>query len=276
VLEPFGSLLPAGSPTPQQRQQAELLDQLWEQELEEFYDRMQLRPGQRVLVYGCGLGHELPRLARRVGPQGEIVGVQPNPFLAHEVRQYLKDFPYQKIRVVLGQDNEPIPLGLYDVIFMPWRLNSIQPTPGAQEVRDLLQRLRPWLSPQGRLAIWEESPRGMHLFPALPLLERTVKRWERRSPPQPPRLLGLAADFAYCSILWENARPLQKAEVPGSPTSRWFESWLSQQAPEWLDSGLLSPRQWEMLQQQWDSRRVYPGTLYFSPQALSVVGRALS
>lgn len=285
VFEPFESafgegltpLLPGRTLSPQVRQEADLLDQLWEAELEELYDRCQIRGGSRVLVYDCGLGHDLPRLARRVGTLGEVVAVQPDPFLAHEVRQNLKERQVPRVRVVLAHGEDPIPPSLFDVIFLAWRGNPTQPGPGMPErVRDLLQRLRPWLSAQGRLAIWEECRHGMQLYPALPLLERTLRRWQRRRPPSVPRVPGLAAEFAYSGVLWESARPVQKADVPGSPTARWFDNWLQQQGPAWVEASLLSARRWELLQQQWESRRVNPGTLYFSPQALSVVGRALS
>ena len=43
-----------------------------------------------------------------------------------------------------------------------------------------------------------------------------------------------------------------------------------------VESRLLSPRQWVRLQAQWEGRRVNPGTLYYSPQAIGVVGKALS
>lgn len=272
MLERYGVILPGRTLTPEQREEARLLDLLWETELEDFFDRLQLRSGARVLVYDCGLGQDLPRLARRVAPLGEVVGVQPNPFLAHETRQFLQDYRGMGIRVVLGESaSDPIPDGLYEVIFVAWRMNEIQKAPAQlAQVRGLLTRLRPWLSPHGRIAIWEDSPLGMQLYPPLPLLQRTLRRWQRTHMPGPEMACSLAGEFTYCNIMLESARPLQKAEVPGSATGRWFDHWLQRQGPS-----LLTPRQWERLQQQWESRRINPSTLYFSPRAFGVVGKAL-
>lgn len=273
--DPFSFIMPGRTITPQQRLQAQLLDQLWESELEEFFDRLDLRPGARVLVYQCGLGNDLPRLARRVGSQGEVVGVQPDPFLAHEVRTNLREYRGQGIRVVLGDPaHDPIPEGLYEVIFVAWRDNELQPVP--RRARDLLQRLRPLLSPQGRLAVWEDRAIGMRLYPSIPMLERAMRRWQRNLPPRPALADTLAGEFTYCNILLESARPLQKAEVPGSITGKWMDHWLSRVGPEWVESNLLTPRQWLRLQALWEGRRVNPGTLYYSPQAIGVVGKALS
>lgn len=275
--DPFEILLPGRGLSPHQRKQAELEDALWGDELENFFEKLQLQKGARVLVYGCGLGYDLPRLAKRVAPQGEVIGVQPDPFLAHEARQRLRPLSGQGIRVVTGDPSDPIPEGLYELIFLAWRQNELQPSPKRNsDVKQLLHQLRPWLSPQGRLACWEDSARGMHLYPKLPLLERTTRRWQRMQNQGQSLAQSLAGEFTFCSLLLESARPVQIAEVPGSATNHWFEHWLQHQGPLWLENQLISPRQWKRLQFEIEIRRVNPSTLYFSPLAFGVVGRSLS
>ena len=43
--------------------------------------------GDQVLDVGCGLGHEVRRLARRVGPRGRVVGIDANPAMFTEARR---------------------------------------------------------------------------------------------------------------------------------------------------------------------------------------------
>lgn len=43
--------------------------------------------GDQVLDVGCGLGHEVHRLAQRVGPQGRVVGIDANPAMIAEARR---------------------------------------------------------------------------------------------------------------------------------------------------------------------------------------------
>jgi ubiquinone/menaquinone biosynthesis C-methylase UbiE len=40
--------------------------------------------GHRVLDVGCGLGHEVQRLAEKVGPRGRVVGIDANPAMVAE------------------------------------------------------------------------------------------------------------------------------------------------------------------------------------------------
>jgi ubiquinone/menaquinone biosynthesis C-methylase UbiE len=43
--------------------------------------------GAQVLDVGCGLGHEVGRLAQQVGPQGRVVGIDANPVMITEARR---------------------------------------------------------------------------------------------------------------------------------------------------------------------------------------------
>ena len=50
-------------------------------------DLSPVRRGDRVLDVGCGLGHELARLSRRVGTEGLVFGVDANPYTIAEARR---------------------------------------------------------------------------------------------------------------------------------------------------------------------------------------------
>ncbi len=56
---------------------------------------LDVRPGQRILDVGCGLGHEAQRIARLVGPGGAVVGVDKSAALVAEAqrRSKLLDLP---------------------------------------------------------------------------------------------------------------------------------------------------------------------------------------
>ncbi len=47
-------------------------------------DLAPVRPGDRVLDVGCGVGHEVQRFAERVGSQGSSVGIDRNPAMIGE------------------------------------------------------------------------------------------------------------------------------------------------------------------------------------------------
>ena len=45
-------------------------------------DRLALRSGETVFDVACGAGAMLPELARRVGPQGRVIGIEQSPQMA--------------------------------------------------------------------------------------------------------------------------------------------------------------------------------------------------
>jgi ubiquinone/menaquinone biosynthesis C-methylase UbiE len=53
----------------------------------EMLDACPVGEGAQVLDVGCGLGHEVCRLAQRVGPRGRVVGIDANPAMITEARR---------------------------------------------------------------------------------------------------------------------------------------------------------------------------------------------
>lgn len=57
---------------------------LIQQVKQRMLDACPVGEGDQVLDVGCGLGHEVRRLAQRVGPQGRVVGIDANPAMITE------------------------------------------------------------------------------------------------------------------------------------------------------------------------------------------------
>lgn len=54
-------------------------------------DLLRPSPGQHLLEAGCGMGHELRRLAGRVGPGGSVLGIDLNQAMIDEARRRTAD-----------------------------------------------------------------------------------------------------------------------------------------------------------------------------------------
>ena len=53
----------------------------------QMLDVCPVREGEQVLDVGCGLGHEVFRLAERIGPQGRVIGIDANSAMITEARR---------------------------------------------------------------------------------------------------------------------------------------------------------------------------------------------
>ena len=91
----------------------------------ELIDKLALRRGSVVLDLGCGTGYLSSVLAERVGPEGRVVGVDPNT-----KRLEIADQKYghiDNLQFTIG-NSENFPSGAYDIIFanqvMQWIANK--------------------------------------------------------------------------------------------------------------------------------------------------------
>lgn len=66
-------------------------------------ERLQVRPGERILDVGCGGGETTAEIARRVGPNGRAVGIDISEPLAERARRATADLAHAEIRVVDAQ-----------------------------------------------------------------------------------------------------------------------------------------------------------------------------
>lgn len=251
-------------------------DEIWEDDTDDFLDSLKILPGMRVLEYGCGFGFDLARLARRVGPQGEVIGVEPTPALLEEARGYLKKSGLKSARVVLGdQAIDPVPEGPYDLIFCSWKPGNTQPAPRhVPQLRQMLNQFRTWLAPSAQVAFWEHHYEGIRLIPELKTLPAILDLVSARNG-------GIRAadwlpgELLASGFLFERAFPRQKAEPPGSPLFRWVEESLRQEGQSLVEQDRLPEEDWLNFLKDWEGRRIDPKALLFSPQALGLVARPI-
>lgn len=125
-------------------------------------------PGQRVLDIGCGNGIVTRMIAERLGPSGEVVGIDRNTEALEFARTAIADAGLANIRFVEGDLNDlQTDFGQFDMI-VGRRVLMYQPDATAT-----LRHLRDALKPGGRIVLQEHDASGMPLHHAeLPLHEK--------------------------------------------------------------------------------------------------------
>ncbi len=116
-------------------------------------DRIGLRPGQRVLEVGPGPGRLLIPAARRVQPDGEVVGLDIQPGMIERLKARAAQKGIANLTAVQGDATRPhFPPAHFDVIWMCTVLGEIPDRETA------LQQYYTALKPGGRLSITEIFP----------------------------------------------------------------------------------------------------------------------
>ena len=114
-------------------------------------ERLGVAPGERILDVGCGCGQTLLQLAERVGPSGQVLGVDISPPLLECARERLAGRP--TIALALGDaQSYPFAPGAFDAVYSRFGVMFFD------DARAAFRNLRAAARPGGRLSFvcWQE------------------------------------------------------------------------------------------------------------------------
>jgi ubiquinone/menaquinone biosynthesis C-methylase UbiE len=116
-------------------------------------EALDLRPGQRALDVGCGIGDPALAMARPVGPRGRVLALDPTPEMLATARDRA---------AALGLDNIDFRRALVEEVdFEPASFDAIAGRWSfifCVDVAAQLARARAWLRPGGRMAVATWTP----------------------------------------------------------------------------------------------------------------------
>ena len=88
--------------------------------------RLDLQPGERVLDMGCGTGLSLPTLARLVGPEGRVLGVDQSAAMLAQARERVKREGLTQVRLKQAAAAEAPLHGRYDAALFVFTHDILQ------------------------------------------------------------------------------------------------------------------------------------------------------
>src|SRR5271166_2325732 len=109
---------------------------------EAVLDRVRLRPGQRAIDLGCGPRGIVDLLSERVGPGGQVVGLDRDPALVDRARALVTACGLTNVDVVAGDARHTeLPSSTFDLVHTRTLLVNI-PDP-AEVVTEMTRLARP-------------------------------------------------------------------------------------------------------------------------------------
>ena len=143
----------------------------WEAATGRLLDQVELARGARCLDAGCGPGETMRLLAQRVGPAGEVVGVDVDAALGAEALDMLHAAGHRQCAFLPHdlETDDPVPGAPFDLVYARLLLFHV-----ADPV-SVLRRLWDAVAPGGRLVVHDYDLRGIDVTPSLD----TVAEWRR-------------------------------------------------------------------------------------------------
>jgi demethylmenaquinone methyltransferase/2-methoxy-6-polyprenyl-1,4-benzoquinol methylase len=184
---------------------------------------LRLQPGSRVLDVATGTGKLALAAARRVGPDGEVTGLDPSAAMLRRARAAGTPAGAAEVRWVEGDALAlPFPDASFEAVSIGFGLRNLP------DLASGLREMTRVLAPGGRLAVLEiAEPRG---GPGR-LLFRT---WFRHVIPRLGRLAGLGGAYAYLPA------SLHRYPSPGAVGVAMADAGLADVRWRWLATGLAT------------------------------------
>ena len=138
---------------------------------------MDLQPGMKVADIGCGSGYFARRIAREVGPEGVVYGVDIQPEMLDIMVRLSKQEEITNVEPVLGDEKDPkLPRGEIDWIILADVYHEFQ------YPEEMLEKMHEALAPDGRIALLEyraeEYNRARHIKPEHTMtIKQVLSEW---------------------------------------------------------------------------------------------------
>jgi SAM-dependent methyltransferase len=133
---------------------------------EALLDRMSPLEGRTVIDAACGGGDVTMTLAERVGPRGQVIGLDLDAIKIAEAGTTAAERGFSHVRFDVANILEPWPAGKADLVYARLILTHLA-TP-----ETLLDRARQALVPGGRIVVEDIDTAGMFWDPHCPAMER--------------------------------------------------------------------------------------------------------
>ncbi|HYW09016.1 MAG TPA: methyltransferase domain-containing protein [Longimicrobium sp.] len=227
-------------------------------------------PGQRLLDVGCGPGHATFDLARLVGRDGHVHGIDLSErFVAH-LRAQAEARGVGNVTAEVGDlAAGGLPDATYDGAYARWVLCFV---PDAEAVvRAVARTLRP-----GAAFVVQDYSQysAVQLAPEPPVFirvrEAVVAAW-RGSGGNPSVGAALPALMERCGLRVRHIRPISRIARPGTALWKWPKSFFDNFLPGLVAAGTLDAATLAEFNAAWAELEGVPGALFVTPPMVEIV-----
>lgn len=249
--------------------------EVWAEDNRRFLARAGFSEGGTLVDVGCGPGYTTLDLARAVGPEGRVIGVD---------RDGERSLPLLKERAeAAGLSNVEtqeadledfdLPDGSVDGVYGRWVLMYLP----EKAVEELACRIGRWLRPGGVCALAELcNYRHIHIHPPsahLPAIAEALMQAVRGDRGCNPEIGNLLPGLLTSAGLDVELNVVTKAVRATTPEWQWPDALFRGHLSGLVDEGYLARDVLDDFLADWDHRSREPDAIFFGSPVIEVVGR---
>lgn len=247
-----------------------LQQELWAPVTNRFLDRLKIQPGWRVLDLGCGPGFVTLELRERVGPEGEVVGLDRAEHWLEHLRRAAAERGFDNVTVRNDDATALEDRDRFDLVFSRWVVSFLP------EPQPLIRRLARALAPGGTLAIQDYNHEGVSLFPRSEAFDAAIRatRALYTGGGGDPWIAGrLPALFSRAGLEETVFETTVLCGGPDSPAFRWAHAFFPAFIDTFTERGLMTREERDRFEADWAERRADPTSRFFSPIVVDAAAR---
>lgn len=245
--------------------------QVWIREAADAWEAGGFGPGARLLDLGCGPGYATLDLARLVGADGHVTGVDVSARFVGELARRAAALDARNVDAQV-QDVEALelPEGAFDGAYARWVLCFLRDPAG------VVARVARALRPGARFVVQDYSNyAALQLAPDGPALRTVIDAvtaaWTGGGgdPDVGARLPRMMEDAGLRVV---SVTPLSRIARPGTALWQWPRSFFDNYLPTLVREGHLAREDADAFDRLWAARSADPGAYFATPPMTVVVG----
>ncbi len=243
---------------------------VWKGVTDNFFDRIGIQKGWKVLDAGSGPGFVSMDLLERVGDSGEVTALEPSEMYLDYFR---KDCKAANVKFIHGTaETSELPQNYYNLIFSRWVIGFV-PDPEL-----FIKKLASSLAPGGILAIQDYAFHGLYLYPRggdYEKLSPAVMEYWKLTGGDLCIAPKLPIIFKKYGLEVTEFQPNSLSGGPGSGVFEWHHSFITHHVPIMAEKGIISKETGESILNDWNEHRNNPDSIFFSPLVVDVAGKLI-
>jgi ubiquinone/menaquinone biosynthesis C-methylase UbiE len=133
---------------------------VWKEVTDNFFDRLNVQQGWKILDVGSGPGFVAFDLRETPGTQGQVTALEPSELYLNHFKKHAKEQGWENTKAILGTaETAGLPGNYYDLIFARWVIGFV-PDPEL-----FISKLMRALKPGGIIALQDYAFHGLFLYP---------------------------------------------------------------------------------------------------------------
>jgi ubiquinone/menaquinone biosynthesis C-methylase UbiE len=259
----------------EEMERLEYQHRVWAEENRRFIARAGFGEGATVVDLGCGPGFTTLDLARAVGPEGRVIGVDRDgerslPLL--EERAAAASLSNIETRAI-ELESLDLPDASVDGVYGRWVLMYLPES----AVEALIARVARWLRPGAVCAVAEIcNYRHIHIHPPsahLPAIAEALMRAVTGNRGCNPEIGNALPGLLNRAGLDVTINVITKAVRATTPDWSWPDALFREHVPGLVEEGYLSRETQDAFFADWDKRSREPDAVFFASPIMEVVGR---